>query len=204
MRDQRTLLVACEKENTALQTTLHVKTVQTASQTESKSDSSSVKTEIDSSLAQRAVLEQTVTDLRRQLQQFEVDPQRFSARQRVLQLEQERAAAQEQSLQISQEHEAHVQQLTTQHRQQQQALREAMDARADLELKNAMLHELVKQLEISKARLETEKRAVTERYSSLRTVMVAVEERAVQAEHQHQLLLQKISTELQAIRVQSP
>jgi hypothetical protein len=34
--------------------------------------------------------------------------------------------------------------------------------------------------------------------------MNAVEERAVLAEQQHQLLLQKISSELQAIRVQSP
>ncbi len=152
----------------------------------------------------RRVLEQSVSQLRRRLAQVERDPQSASAMQRVSQLEQERAVAQEKTAQKFEEYEAQIQHLKLQHLRQQQALREAVDALKDGELKNVMLHELVKQLEISNARLETERFAAAERYSSLRAVQSALEDRAEQAERQHRLLLQKIRVELQGIRAQSP
>jgi hypothetical protein len=201
VRDQRTLLVACEAENTTLQAALQVRTLETSTQTDPLTP---VNMERDTSLAERALLEQTVSDLRRQLVQIEIDPQRFEAKQRVLQLEQERVAAQEKTAQMAAESGAQVQLLQAQVVQLQHALGDALAARSDFELKNAMLHELVKQLEISKARLETEKRSASERYSSLTALMNAVEDRAVQAERQHEILLQKINSELRAIHVHSP
>ena len=202
VRDQRTLLVACEAENATLQQALQVQTIESDTQTDVAA--ADVTIERNTALAERESLEQTVLSLRRQLSQIELDPSRFSAKQRVMQLEQERAERQEEFSQILAEYEDQLQKLKTQDLHIRRKLSEEIDMRADLELKNAMLHELVKQLEISQARLETDKRAATERFSSLRTVMNAVEERAVLAEQQHQLLLQKISSELQAIRVQSP
>jgi hypothetical protein len=201
VRDQRALLVACEAENTTLQQALQVRTLDASTQTDA---STSVKIERDTSLAERALLEQTVSDLRRQLVQIEIDPQRFDAKQRVLQLEQERVEAQEKTSQIVAECGAQVQLLQAQVAQLQRALGDALEVRSDFEIKNAMLHELVKQLEISKARLETDKRGAAERYASLTALMNAVEDRAVHAERQHEILLQRINSELRAIHVQSP
>jgi hypothetical protein len=205
VRDQRTLLVACEEENTALQSALQVQSLEAATQTNATASStSSVSMEQEPMPTDRRVLEQSVSELRRRLAQVERDPQSASAMQRVSQLEQERAVTQEKTAQKFEEYEAQIQQLKLQHLRQQQALREAVDALKDGELKNVMLHELVKQLEISNARLETERFAAAERYSSLRAVQSALEDRAEQAERQHRLLLQKIRVELQGIRAQSP
>jgi hypothetical protein len=207
--DQRTLLVACEEENATLQRAVQVQSLEVATQT--IAIASAVSTEHEQLPTERKVLEQSVSELkpgfelRRKLAQpFERDATSSSATQRVSQLEQERTVTQERTSHKFDEYEAQIQQLKLQHVRQQQALREAVDALKDGELKNVMLHELVKQLEISNARLETERFSASERYSSLRAVVSALEDRAEQAERQHKLLLQKIRVELEGIRATSP
>jgi hypothetical protein len=201
VRDQRALLVACEKENMALQTALKVQTVQAASQTEVVA--SSVKMEGDAAAAEKRDLELTVLDLRRQLLKADIDHRQQSATKHISHLEQELAAMADQALQKEAEYAAHARRLQALDLEQQQALREALDARSEFELKNAILHELVQQLEISNTRAEAEARALAERHSSLQVALGAMEERAVNAEQQRSLLLHNLNVELQSISSQS-
>lgn len=202
VRDQRALLVACEKENMALQTALKVQTVQAASQTEVVA--SSVKMEGDAAAAEKRDLELTILDLRRQLLKADIDHRQQSAtKQHISHLEQELAAMADQALQKEAEYAAHARRLQALDLEQQQALREALDARSEFELKNAILHELVQQLEISNTRAEAEARALAERHSSLQVALGAMEERAVNAEQQRSLLLHNLNVELQSISSQS-
>jgi len=123
-----------------------------------------------------------------------------------MQLQQEVAAAQARAQQEAAKYEERTRQLLEQEQQRledlqqrqeaDKALAAALDACADCELRNAILEELVQQLEIAVRRLEGEKGAAAERYASLRAVMGAVEARAAQAEQQHAQLLQRISVEL--------
>ena len=194
LKDHRTLLVASEKENAVLQCALQVTSREHSCQTDVTGPI--LKMEQDAVVQERTFLQQTVSDLRRQLMQFETDPHRSFAQQRISQLQNELSATQDKASQEAAKYEARIGQLLAQDQQRQEAYREALDARSDCELRNAIVEELVKQLEIAVARLEGEKRAAAERYASLRAVMSAVEDRAVQAEKQHAQLLQKICLEL--------
>lgn len=202
VRDQRILLVACEKENMTLQKALQVQSLEVESQTDETA--SSLKMERDTAAAERRELERTISDLRNQLSQVKNDHQRFSATQLISQLEQELAATVDRALEKEYEYEAHLRQMKALDQERQRALREALDARSEFELKNAILHELVQQLEIAKARGENEKRALAEQHSSLRVAMSAMEDRACRAEQQHSLLLHRINVELQGISLRSP
>jgi hypothetical protein len=197
VRDQRTLLVASEKENVTLQRALQVQSLEVESQTDETVPS--LKMELDAAAAERRNLELTIVDLRRKLLQVENDHHRSSNTLRISRLEQELAAAATRALAQQSEYEVHLSQLKALDQEQQRALREALDARSEFELKNAILHELVQQLEISKARGETEKRVLTEQIASLRIAVSAMEARAARAEQQHSHLLHRINVELQGI-----
>ncbi len=202
VRDQRTLLIACEKENMTLQKALQVHTDEVESQTDITG--SSLKTERETAAAERRDLELTVLNLRRQLLQAENNHQRSSTMQPNFQLEQKLAATITRATEKEFEYETHIRQLKALDQERQLALKEARDARSEFELKNTILHELVQQLEIAKARAEAQKRALADQHASLSVAMSAMEERAFRAEQQHSLLLHRINVELQGISLRSP
>jgi chromosome segregation ATPase len=196
-KDQRSLLTACQQQNVILQNQSIVQKLETATQT--SLTSAALQSQIDDMVEERSILGQTVSDLRGQLLQLQRDSSRESDQQRIMQLNKELVAMRDKASLDAREYQNQIQRLQEQDARRELALRQANDSVADFELKNAILHELVEQLEISKARLEADKQASAERYHSLRTVLSAVEERAIQAEMQHAILVQGIGRELQEV-----
>jgi chromosome segregation ATPase len=202
LKDHRTMSGACDKENTALQKALKVETITAASQTDITVPFT--KIEGQAAAAERSDLEWTVLELRSQLLHADIDHrQKSTTKQHISYLEQQLAAITDKASQKEVEYHAHVRRLQALDQEQQQALREALDARSEFELKNAILHELVQQLEISNNRAETEARAIAEQYSGLQAALSAMEERAVRAEQQRSLLLHNLNMELQNISSRS-